>query len=87
MDTDPWCGYAPQGGDVIEPLRSLSDQIGWSPEAKTRLNRIPSMLRKMVKKRAEAYVAELGESEVTPEHLAVLSARRFGKNRPKKPFA
>jgi radical SAM protein with 4Fe4S-binding SPASM domain len=87
MDTDPWCGYSPQGQAVIEPLQSLSDQISWSDEATTRLNRIPSMLRRMVKKRAEAYVAELGESQVTPEHLAVLSARRFGKGRPKKPFA
>lgn len=81
----PWCDYLPEGGAVIEPLPSLSGEIGWSPEARTRLQRIPSMLRRMVKKRAEAYVAELGEAEVTPEHLAVLSARRFGKGRPIKP--
>ena len=86
MDADPWCDYVPEGGAVIEPLRSLSAEIGWSPEAEIRLERIPSMLRRMVRKRAEAYVAELGEGEVTPEHLAVLSARRFGKGRPKKPF-
>ncbi len=82
MDADPWCDYVPQGEPLIEPLRSLAEEISWSPEAISRLDRVPSMLRKMVKKRAEAYVAELGESLVTPEHLAVLSARRFGKGQP-----
>ncbi|MCP4702413.1 MAG: radical SAM protein [Gammaproteobacteria bacterium] len=78
MDTDPLCAYQPQGGAVIPPLQDLSAKIRWSAEAEQRLKRVPAFLRKMVKKRAEAYVAELSEEEVTPAHLAVLSARRFG---------
>ncbi len=77
MDADSLCAYKPQGGSVIQPLADLS--IQWSSEAEQRMLRIPAFLSKMVKKRAEAYVAELGEPLVTPEHLAVLSARRFGK--------
>jgi len=83
MDTDPWCVYEPTGQAPIEPLRidELPD-VSWSPEADQRLQRVPSFLRKMVRKRAEAYVAGLGEQQVTPQHLAVLSARRFGHAKP-----
>ncbi len=76
MDADLLCTYQPQGEPVIQPLQNLS--IQWSLEAEQRMERIPAFLRKMVKKRAEAYVAELDQDIVTPEHLAVLSARRFG---------
>jgi len=76
MAADSLCAYQPQGGPVIEPLSDLPVQ--WSAEAEQRMARIPAFVRKMVKKRAEAYVVELGEQLVTPEHLAVLSARRFG---------
>jgi len=84
LDEDPWCGYTPQGGPVIEPLTEVGAHVTWSESAQRRLERIPAMLRPMVKKRAEAYVAELGEAAVTADHLAVLSARRFGG---KPPFA
>jgi len=43
---------------------------------------VPAFLRKMVKKRAEAHVQALGETQVTVEHLATLSARRFGSDGP-----
>jgi radical SAM protein with 4Fe4S-binding SPASM domain len=76
MAADSLCAYQPQGGPVIQPLSDLPVQ--WSAEAEQRMARIPAFVRKMVKKRAEAYVVELGEQLVTPEHLAVLSARRFG---------
>ena len=80
MDTDELCTYKLQGNAIIQPLQNLN--IQWSPEAQQRLTRIPAFLRKMIKKRAEAHVAELGESLVTPEHLAVLAARRFGAKSP-----
>ncbi|MBE9562960.1 MAG: radical SAM protein [Proteobacteria bacterium] len=76
MDEDKLCTYQPQGNSVIQPVLDLN--IKWSPEAEQRITRIPAFLRKMVKKRAEAYVASLGESLITTEHLKVLSARRFG---------
>jgi radical SAM protein with 4Fe4S-binding SPASM domain len=85
MDTDPLCAYSPQNGSIIQPLQDLHDLIKWSPEAEQRMTRVPAFLRRMVKKRAEAYVAELGEPLVTPEHLAVLSAKRFGGSNPYKP--
>ncbi len=82
MDADFLCAYQPQGGPVIPPL-SEATTIQWSPEAEERLARVPAFLRQMIRKRAQAYVAEQGESLVTPEHLTVLSARRFGGKPPK----
>ncbi len=85
MDADPWCVYEPKADVPIEPL--LADElavVSWSTEADQRLQRVPAFLRKMVRKRAEAYVAGLGEQQVTPQHLAVLSARRFGHSKPWK---
>jgi hypothetical protein len=85
MDADPWCHYTPRGGPVIEPFQNDGHiAITWSPRAEQRLARIPAFLRSMIRKRAEAYVAELGEQQVTPEHLAELSARRFSSNLPFK---
>lgn len=86
MDGDNFCSYVPSGVAIIQPLANLQEGIYWSPEADQRLQRIPRFIRKMVKKRAETYVVEQGETEVTTEHLATLSARRFGGKMPfKKP--
>ncbi len=79
MDADPWCGYQPEGGAVIQPLQDdRQSPVSWSQEAQQRLEKVPGFLRKMVRKRAETYVREQGESVVTAEHLRVLAARRFG---------
>lgn len=86
MDEDPLCAYVPQNGDVIRPLYETEyKNINWSAEAERRLSRIPSFLRRMIKKRAEAYVMGLGEQQVTPEHMAALAAKRFGNSRPVRP--
>ncbi len=86
MDEDPLCAYVPQNGDVIRPLDETEYKyIEWSPEAERRLTKIPLFLRKMVKKRAEAYVLGLGDQQVTPEHMTALAARRFGNSRPVRP--
>jgi radical SAM protein with 4Fe4S-binding SPASM domain len=83
MDADPVCVYQPRGGPVIEPLlNDAHSDIHWSDEAGQRLNRVPRFLRKVVRKRAEAYVAELGLTCVLPEHLAELAAKRFGAGGP-----
>jgi len=88
MDADPWCTYSPRGGVIIEPLVDTATfGIRWTSQAENRLSRVPLFLRKMIRKRAEAYVAELGEEEVTTSHLDVLSARRFGSNMPRRPDA
>lgn len=83
MDTDPWCSYLPKDGSVVQPLSvATSSTVTWTAEAEQRLKRVPSFLRKMVKNRAEAHVQELGEHEVTTEHMATLAARRFGDDGP-----
>ena len=86
LDEDEFCTYVPGTGKVIKALDLAEVEIQWSEEAHTRLERIPRFVRKMVKKRAETYVAEQGESIVTPDHLAILSARRLGGKPPKRPF-
>ncbi|MCK5363235.1 MAG: PCP reductase family protein, partial [Gammaproteobacteria bacterium] len=86
MDADPVCAYTPGAGPTVVPLSSLENKhVRWSVEADRRLLRIPAFVRKLVKKRAEAYVAELGEELVTPAHLSTLSARRFGNGGPARP--
>ncbi len=86
MGGDNFCSYVSTGQAIIQPLQCEKNKIIWSDEADKRLQQIPSFIRKMVKKRAEIYVLELGEMKVTPEHLATLSARRFGGKMPfKKP--
>jgi radical SAM protein with 4Fe4S-binding SPASM domain len=85
MDTDPWCVHVPEGAAVIEPLVEQPKTLAWSEEAEKRLSRVPSFLRKMVKSRAETYVHELGLHLVTEEHLATLSAKRFGSGGPPRP--
>jgi len=86
MGDDPWCSYHPEGGAIIQPLVEQKSEVSWTPEAEQRLSRVPGFLRKMVRKRAESHVQELGEREVTGEHLATLAARRFGEgmSRPRK---
>jgi radical SAM protein with 4Fe4S-binding SPASM domain len=85
MDADPWCGYYPSGQPIIQPLvEQQNSTVAWSPEAEQRLERVPGFLRKMVRKRAEAYVQELGESLITPEHMSSLAAKRFGDKFPGK---
>ena len=86
MDEDPLCAYTPKGGEVIQPIEETDlNAIHWSLAAEQRLSRIPAFLRKLIKKRAEAYVLELGEDTVTLEHLSALAARRFGNSRPSYP--
>lgn len=85
MASDPWCSYEPQSNALITPLSMNGLQIEWQEEASKRLRRIPGFIRRLVKRRAEAYVMDLGESLVTCHHLDALIAKRFGGKRP--PFA
>jgi len=85
MDADDFCSYVPRTNELIKPLLNSPQNIAWTEEAQTRLQRIPRFIRKMVKKRAETYVAGQGESQVTAEHLTALSAKRFGGKPPFRP--
>jgi radical SAM protein with 4Fe4S-binding SPASM domain len=83
MSADPWCGHYPTGKAIIEPLKeNANTTVSWSAEAEQRLNRVPGFLRKMVRKRAEAYVAEQGETLIRVEHMQALAAKRFGDKMP-----
>jgi len=88
MDSDPYCAYVPEGGSIIEPFcQEHKTPIQWEGEANQRLSRIPGFLQNMIKKRAEAYVIELGENVVKAEHLSNLASKRFGNKMPfKKPL-
>lgn len=82
MDADDLCVYQPQGKALLIPMTSYEAGVPlWSPDAEQRLSRIPKFLRKMVKKRAEAYVSGLGEEQVTCQHLSDLAAARFGSTK------
>ena len=85
MDADDLCEYQPSGRPVVEPATALADRApGWSEDAQLRLSRVPEFLRSMVRKRAEAYVAELGDNLVTCQHLSDLTAARFGAAGPRR---
>jgi radical SAM protein with 4Fe4S-binding SPASM domain len=86
MDEDPVCAHVPSGTPVIVPIADLAQHgVRWSDAARERLERVPPFLRRLVERRAEAYVAELGERVVVPEHLSALAAKRFGANPPRPP--
>ncbi len=85
MDEDEFCSYVPRTDNIIEPLQEFTGDISWTDEAHIRLQKIPRFIRKMVKKRAETFVVEQGETRVTSEHLATLSAKRFGGKPPHRP--
>ncbi len=88
MGADNLCTYSPRGAAVIEPLADqVLAKITWSTDAAGRLSNVPSFLRGLVRRRAEAYVAGRGESQVTIEHLSELTARRFGAGGPRNPGA
>lgn len=82
MAADPWCSYMPTGGAAIRPHVEQETEIPWSADAQQRLARIPGFLRRMVKKRADGYVRERGDHEVTVQHLTSLTEKRFGKDGP-----
>jgi radical SAM protein with 4Fe4S-binding SPASM domain len=84
-DEDPGCDYQPQAVTVIQPWQPIENTITWSEEAEARLGRVPGFIRKMVRKKAEAYVQEKGEVLITCEHLNEMTARRFGNRKPYHP--
>lgn len=87
MDADDLCVYEPLGQAPVYPLEySVKSAPNWSTNAEQRLSRVPGFLRLMVKKRAEAYVSELGEDRVTSQHLSDMAIARFGSAGPPKSF-
>lgn len=73
MAEDPWCDY--QHGEVenipLAPIPSLE----WTPEARTRLERVPSALRPMVEKGVESYARSQDLMIITPGLMAEMRAK------------
>jgi len=82
MGEDFLCGHQPGGGATIEPLLVPNGSIPWSAEAAVRLERVPSFVRRFVRRRAEDHAREIGASEVTAEQMETLARRRFGDKGP-----
>ncbi len=82
MGEDFLCAYQPGGGAAIEPLVTPAGNISWSLEAEARLARVPSFVRRFVRRRAEDHAREIGAREVTAEQMETLARRRFGDKGP-----
>jgi AdoMet-dependent heme synthase len=74
---DPSCTYEPSGElPLVERLRPATygaparPALRWSPEAETRLQRIPSFVRGVVVQRLEQFARERGHDEITIELMA-----------------
>ena len=87
MGEDFLCGYQPGGGALIEPMVAPAGAIPWSEAADRRLARVPSFVRRFVRRRAEDHARECGDPEVTAGHLETLARRRFGAAGPPAGFA
>jgi radical SAM protein with 4Fe4S-binding SPASM domain len=87
---DPACAYQP--GEFGGQLLSLSDEqtfgfdaplsLEWSPEAKARLQRLPSFARGMVTKGVERYAIAHGLRRITPEVMQAVREQaetQFGR--------
>jgi AdoMet-dependent heme synthase len=87
---DPACGYQPggHGGALIELPATLTFglpvdcELTWEPQARERLEAIPSFARGMVVKAVEAYARARGERLVTRELLAHVRSSWGGRFRP-----
>lgn len=91
LGADSSCTYEPSGdAALVEPAgvtygSAVASELGWSPAAAARLQRIPSFVRGVVAKRLEDYARERGLDEVTEDLM--IEVRRalpidFSKRRP-----
>ena len=81
MGEDFLCSYQPQGGAVIEPLMPKDSGMEWNVEAEKRIARIPSFVRRMIKKKVEAHARAAGRNRVIVEDIAAIAREKF-KNGP-----
>ena len=74
LAADPSCSYEPTGDvALVDPRGQFSygmpaqSEMPWSPEARARVQRIPSFVRGVVVKRIEEFARRRGESVVTED--------------------
>ncbi len=98
MAEDPSCAYEPPERDAAAPAafaaapaafaaaQTFGAQVeltmAWTPEARDRLDRIPSFLRGMITQRLEAAAREAGADAVTAEMMRELRERGMGGGMP-----
>ena len=77
LAADPSCAYEPSGeAPIVVPPRAVTygaavaPALAWTPEARARLERIPSFVRGVITQRLESYARDRGLSEITPELMA-----------------
>jgi radical SAM protein with 4Fe4S-binding SPASM domain len=84
LGEDPWCDYVPRRGEVAEPPtfekdpdRAINDTSTplWTQEAESRLKRVPSFVRSMVRRAVEKYAVENNCGEITPEMMEELKQK------------
>jgi radical SAM protein with 4Fe4S-binding SPASM domain len=95
---DPACAYEP-GTSGREPITLPDEQtfgldvqlaVEWSPEARARLQRLPSFARGMVAKGVERYAAAHAIRRITPEVMRAVREQaeaRFGRRFTFNPFS
>jgi radical SAM protein with 4Fe4S-binding SPASM domain len=64
MGEDPWCTHQPSG------VRPDDLEVGWTPEARERLARVPAFIRSRLEKGLEAHARARGMPMVTAELMA-----------------
>ncbi|MDX1673376.1 MAG: radical SAM protein [Longimicrobiales bacterium] len=73
---DPSCAYEPAGGPVVRVERDTAygrpaeRELAWSPDARERMERIPSFVRGVVTRRVESFARDRGDDRITLETLA-----------------
>lgn len=71
---DASCAYEPTGAAPVVRRtgdgaygRPAAPELEWAPEARARMDRVPSFVRGVVMRRVEAFARERGHARVTPE--------------------
>lgn len=82
MGEDTLCSYAPQGGEVIQPLTFAAQAVSWEPAANERLQKLPFFLRAMIRGRVEQAARERQGGIVTLALMDELRRARFGDHAP-----
>lgn len=70
---DPWCTYEPPPG-----ARRDAVGVAWTPEALTRLERVPGFIRERLKLGLEGHARARGMTAVTPELMAEIRSNMGG---------
>ncbi|MBI2859168.1 MAG: radical SAM protein, partial [Chloroflexi bacterium] len=70
LGEDPWCVYQPSAN-----LPASFPEVSWTSEAESRLEHVPSFVRKRVKTAVETYARDRGYSAITPDIMAEVRNR------------